>query len=203
MNAPPSLQALTQLQLFHRRPSGLGFSCLPPLPHSHSACRPLPCLESIALALRATDLLGFKLKALPGPAASARGSFFPGKTKPWPHPTPALCHGRQPRCRKGSVESEVPRQADGTRGFGGQGATGLAPPPGSRGGPAFLVPRPRLRGETRHGGHAGGPLPEVAGVTPGPLQAWLGLPAFSKGGWPTSRTWHLGQAPSKGTSSRG
>ena len=38
---------------------------------------------------------------------------------------------------------------------------------------------------------------------PGPLQAWLGLPAFSKGGWPTSRTWHLGQAPSKGASSGG
>ena len=32
------LAGATQLPLFHRRPSGLGFSwCLPPLPHSHSA----------------------------------------------------------------------------------------------------------------------------------------------------------------------
>ena len=155
VKAPPSLQALTQLQLSHRRSSGLGFSCcLPPLPHSHAAWKPLPSLGSIALALMATDVLGCKLKSLPGPAASARGSFFPGKTKPWPHPTPALCHCSQPRCRKGSVESEAPRQADGTAGFGGQGETGLAHPPGSRGGPAFLALRPRLQGEIRRGGHA-------------------------------------------------
>ena len=38
---------------------------------------------------------------------------------------------------------------------------------------------------------------------PGQLQAWLCLPALSKEVWTNIQTWHLGQAPSEGTSYRG
>ena len=34
-------------------------------------------------------------------------------------------------------------------------------------------------------------------------QGWLGLPAFSKGGWPTSQSSHLVHAPFEWTSSGG
>ena len=37
----------------------------------------------------------------------------------------------------------------------------------------------------------------------GRLEGWLGSPALSKGGWPTSPTGHLGQAPFKWTRSGG